>query len=401
MTELKDKLKQLVQQAREEGLSDEEIKGYLTLTKTATGDHKDIMDRLLKENDIWMSEITNLKGLNIDEIMDIKESPKEDIGKLSEKSKKLLDKIELLSQKIEQEKSPFKRHVLSFQVKMLIAKIQREIDLQNLKSSYEDKRKSLVVEKEERESGSVDNIAVLNSKIKALQREMNGNEEYDVESPYFMYPKKYVQELGGVENLTTKLKESKKEEAQQAANKIDEMAKKRQELNKLYEELKTEQDNLEYSQDDYEQDKNDLNKEEKALIVRQKFNIFSRIGNFFKSMIDEVKLYREEKNQIKDLKEKQREDASMIDDDFERKMQELKEEHEKAKQELREKQQKEKENRQNQLGKDTAADFRKQMAEMGKTEQDVPTPQEPQKEDINRSSNEPKAPEVEEQGEDR
>lgn len=366
MAELKDKVKQLVKQAREEGLSDEEIKGYLTFTKTATGEHKDIMDRLLKENDIWMSEVTTLDRTTIDEIMDVEEKAEENNEQLSEKSKKLLEKIELLSQKIEEEKSPLKRHILSFQVKMLIAKIQREIDLQNLKASYDDKREYLTVKKEERESGSVDNIAILNSKIKALQREMSGNEEYDVESPYFIYPKKYVQELGGVENLTKKLKESQKEESQQTANRIEDIAKKRQELDKLYEELRTEQENLEYSQEDYNKDKRDLKREETALALKQKFNIFSRIGNFFRNMVEEVKLYRQEKNQIKELKEKQLEDVSAIDSDFERKMQELKEEHKKAKQELRESHQKEREEQQSQSGKDTAADFRKQMSEMAK-----------------------------------
>lgn len=401
MAELKDKLKLLVQQAREKGLSNEEIKGYLTLTRTATGEHKNIMDTLLKENDIWMSEVINLNGMTIEEIMDVKERPEENIDQLSEKTKKLLEKIELLSQKIEEEKSPVKRHILSFQVKMLIAKIQREIDLQNLKSAYEDKRKFLVIEKEERENGAVDNIAILNSKIKALQREMNGNEEYDAESPYFMYPPKYVQELGGVENLIKKLKESQKGEVQQTAIKIDEMAQKRAELNKLYEELRTEQDNLEYSQEDYEQNKKDLNKEEKALMIRQKFNIFSRIGNFFKTMLEEAKLYRQEKNQIRDLKTKQKEDEKLVNEEFARRMQELKEEYEKEKQGLRESQQKEKEEQQTQSSKDIAADFRKKMAEMGKTESDVPVPQEPQQGDNDRNLEEPIVPTGEQQGEDR
>ena len=285
-----------------------------------------------------------------------------------DKSKKLLEKIELLSQKIEQEKSPLKRHIFAFQVKMLIAKIQREIDIQNLKDSYEEKRASLLTEKEDREGYSLDNIAILNNKIRAKQREMSGNEEYDIESQYFLYPKKYVQEVGGIENLTKKLKESKSIDSQQTAQRIEKMALKRQELNNLYDELKKEQENLEHNQSGYNTDKMTLDREEKSLIIKQKFNIFTRISNFFKNMVEEAKLYREEKKQMKDLRTKQREDESVIDEDFNRKMQELREQHEKAKQQMHDNQKGERESQQSQLGQDTAASFRKQMAEMSKGE---------------------------------
>lgn len=283
-----------------------------------------------------------------------------------DKSKKLLEKIELLSQKIEQEKSPLKRHIFAFRVKMLIAKIQREIDIQNLKDSYEGKRKDLLEGKEKRETSSLDNIAVLTTKIKAMQREINGNEEHDPESPFFMYPKNYVEQSGGIENLINRLKESDKVESQQAAKRIGEIALKRQELNQLYDELRQEQENLEYSQEDYEEDKDDLDVEEKSLVFKQKFNIFSRIGDFFRNLTGQVKEYREEKRQMKDLTTRQKEDEIAIEEEFERRMEELKEEHEKAKQEIRDRHQGERGEQQSQLGQDTAANFRKQMAEMSK-----------------------------------
>lgn len=393
----KENYKKLVEGARAEGISDEDIRGYLTLTKTATGKNKEIFNRLLQENNIWLTDMLQIeeKQVFLDEIMG-KETPNQENNHsktLSEKARTLMEKIDLLSQRIEQEKSPLKRHILAFKVKMLIAKIQREIDLQNLRASYEDKRTALLTDKEDRENSAIDNIAILNSKIKTLQREMSGNEEYDAESPYFMYPKNYVQDSGGVENLTKKLKESKKVESQQAAKRIEEMAIKRQELNQLYEELKQEQESLEYSQGDYEQDMNDLDKEEKSLVIRQRLNIFTRIGDFFKGIVQEAKLYREEKAQIKDLRVKQKEDESVIDEEFNRKMQELREEREKAKQQLRESQRGERENQQNQLGQDTAADFRKQMAEMGKTElNDSITPPEEKTVDTHREEATP-APE--------
>ena len=138
---------------------------------------------------------------------------------LSEKSKKLIEKIENLSQKIEQEKSPLKRHVLSFQVKMILAKIQREIERQNIRAEYDDKRDYILERKNKREDKYADEIADINAEIRKLKRTLRANEEYDSKSKNFLYPDRYVEQLGGVENLTKKLKESKNPSTQQAAKK--------------------------------------------------------------------------------------------------------------------------------------------------------------------------------------
>lgn len=389
--------KNLVEGARTAGISDEDIKGYLSMQKTVKSEHKEIWNQLLRDNDLYMSSILGVSDIEtfLEEIM--KSNDKKGDGYMreenepSEKSKKLMEKIELLSQKIEQEKSPLKRHLLVFQVKMLIAKIQREIDLQNIKSSYDEKRKALLIEKDERETDSVDNIAILNGKIKQLQKEIKGNEEYDVKSSSFMYPKKYVEQLGGVENLAEKLRGSRNQEAQRAAGRIEEIARKREELDRLKEELQEEQENLKYSQSDYKRDKRDLKRQEMGLVVRKKFNIFSRIGEFFRNIAEQVTEYREEKSEMKELKGLQKEDEIKLKEAYEREMQRLKEEYAKSKEDMRDYHEGEREAQQSQVGQNVAANFRRQMAEMGHQE-GTQGPQTVEPEDPTRSSAEPVTP---------
>ena len=101
MAEFKDKLKKVIESAREEGISDEDIRGYLNLTKTALGQDEKTMDRIYKDNDVWKSEIYNQRNMDslLDEIMnskgdnekgEVKNEEKTGETKLSEKSKQLL-----------------------------------------------------------------------------------------------------------------------------------------------------------------------------------------------------------------------------------------------------------------------------------------------------------------------
>lgn len=377
MAEFKDKLKKVIESAREEGISDEDIRGYLNLTKTALGQDEKTMDRIYKDNDVWKSEIYNQRNMDslLDEIMnskgdnekgEVKNEEKTGETKLSEKSKQLLGKIDNLTQRMEKEESPLKKHILAFQVKRLIAKIQREIDLNNIRDSYQAKRDELKKSKEQRELAGVDNIAGLNEQIMQLKREINGNEEYDVQSPYFMYPKKYVEQIGGPEALANKMKSSKKVETQQAAKRIENVAQKRKELQELEDKLAKEQEDLEYSNEDYKADQKGLNREEKSLIIKQKMNIFSRIGEFFNNMIEEAKLYREERKQNKELDAKEDEEEAALDEEYAKKIEELKREQEERRAALREKQDESRSQQNQQQNSDRAAEFRAQVEQMAK-----------------------------------
>ena len=281
-----------------------------------------------------------------------------DVSKLSEKAKKLIEKVDLLTKKIESEKSPLKKHVLAFKVKMIISTIQKEIDLHNIRGHYQLLREILKNDKEKRDEISLDNIAELSSKIKGLERELGANEEYDAESPYFMYPTKFVKESGGIESLISKLKQSKKVESQQAARKIEMMRQKRKELDTLYEALKTEQDMLDYRQDDYKANQKNYSIKEKTLVVAQKINIFARIGIFFKTMTEQAKLYFNQREQNKELLQKQKEDEMAIDEQYKKKMDEIKREYRETKDKHRESRRQEQLAREDIYGKDMAEQLR-------------------------------------------
>ena len=129
-------------------------------------------------------------------------------------------------------------------------------------------------------------------------------------------------------------------------------------------------------------------RQENALILKQKANnIFSGIKMFFVNMIEEVKLYREERKQNKELDAKLKEEENLVDEEYIKMIEELKEQQRKAKESIREEHNQTKVEQQHQQGTDRAAGFRNQMAEMAKTEdtaietttaQDEPTQEQPQ-----------------------
>lgn len=288
---------------------------------------------------------------------------------LTEKSKKLMKKVEILTEKIEQEKNPLKRHFFAFRVKMLIAKIQKEIDLQNMRQSYKLKREQLKANKQESEMENVDKISMTTAEIKQLKKELKGNEEYDYESSKFMYPKEYVEKNGGIEEFAEKLKESKSVETQNAAAKIESMAVKRQQLEELEDDLKTYKDELRDSDKNYDKQVSSLNFKEKSLVVVEKVNIFSKIKLAFSNITGQVREYFEERKENKLLKAEQLKEQEELEEAYNQQIAELKEQLEQAKQELKEKNESERQDRTEEKGKDMAASFREQMSDMTKYSQ--------------------------------
>ena len=65
----------------------------------------------------------------------------------SEKAKKLLKKVANLCKKIKKEKSPLKRQILATKVRSLRTKIDKQIEIEKIKKSYENKRQDLVNQK--------------------------------------------------------------------------------------------------------------------------------------------------------------------------------------------------------------------------------------------------------------
>ena len=285
---------------------------------------------------------------------DIKSEKKE-----QEKAQKLEEKIDKLIGKIEQEKNPLKRHFLSLRVKMITSKIQREIDIQNIREEYADKKDYILKRKEKRDDKYFDKVASLTNEINALKRELMADEEYDIDSDYFVYPDRYIEKAGGLKNFAEKLKESKNPDTRYAGKKIESVERKKKRLDKLYSELNREENKWDKNESEYKRNNRILNRRETSLIVARKLNIFSRIGNFFKNMSEEIKAYREDKAEIKDLKNAQIEDMEILDEEYEKRMQELREEYESQKKILKEEHKAELNEKNEELGRSTAESFRK------------------------------------------
>lgn len=232
------------------------------------------------------------------------EEPEIDISLKSPKAQKLYDKVNKLIEKIEQEKNPLMRHILSFKVKMLVNKIQRELDIQAIRENSANALKELKLDQSDFENETLDNISELSALIESKNRQLRANEEYDYESPYFIYPKKYVEKNGGIKSLTTTLKNSPKPDSQNAAKRIELASRLRKEIDELSDKLKEEQEYLKASSIVYNKEQRKIKGQELALTVAKKANIFSRIGNFFKSFGEQTRIYFEEKRENKAIRAK-------------------------------------------------------------------------------------------------
>ncbi|MCI8273389.1 MAG: hypothetical protein HFJ55_04835 [Clostridia bacterium] len=415
---LEEKLRGVIKTAKEAGIPEEKLRAYLRLDDIVAEEEQETLNEIYRKYDFWASDIFGREDKEefIDRILYEDRKPQEELQPqqeepeqediadeqdgqnreeetyseetlLSEKSQKLVDKVNELTQRIEEEPNRIKRHILSFQVRMLISRLQKEIDLNNIKEYYQQEREAAKRYRDKMQDKGVDNIAAITEKIRLLEKVIYGNEEYDIKSKYFMYPKEYVEDIGGVKNLVDKLKQSDKSANQRAASRIEEVSKKRAELEDLRKELEDNKMMVEDAKEYYKEDMKSINKEEKSLVVRQKMNIFSRIGNFFKNAMDEISQYRQERHEEKELRTSQLRDEAQLNEQYEKDMAELRAKYNDMRANLREYHGKETEQDRNVQNQSKAASFREQMSqvinqeepssvkESEEIEQDIPEPE--------------------------
>ena len=287
--------------------------------------------------------------------------PEFDIKTKPTKSQKLFDKVNKLIEKIEKEKSPFIRHLLSFKVKLLRNRIQREIDLQNIKENSEATLEELKYKKEKFESESIDTISELAALIKSKERQLRANEEYDTESPYFIYPKKYVEQSGGVQALTDKLKQSQNPESQRAAKKIEDANKLRTEIEELSNQLADKQKGLDDSGNIFKKEEEGIKRQELALTVINKVNIFARIGNFFRTFGEQAKEYFAERRENKEIKAQQKKEEAELYEQYAEVKAQLEAQYKEAKAQLHQQYAEDSANRQAQNSRSAAQSFRNSL----------------------------------------
>lgn len=198
------------------------------------------------------------------------------------KSEKLMEKINLLAEKIENEKNPIKRTLYSIKAKMVIAKLDREIEIQNIKEQYNNEIADRVEDTEYTKMDTRSDILGINNRIREIEIQLNIDRAYDPNSRDFMFGQGEVAANGGTQQYAEVLRASGRPEQIQAADKMQEMQALREELNGLKEELEARKYELEVI--DLETDKANMKAERKMNALVLKTNTWTRVTDWFKSI---------------------------------------------------------------------------------------------------------------------
>lgn len=248
------------------------------------------------------------------------EEEQDDKRPKTKKESNLESKIVDLYDKIDKEKSLFKRHINQFKIRGLIAKLQREIDKQNIKEEYAIKRERLAYRRDLKEDNLLEYIAESQKYIKFIEKKLKANEEYDYESKNFMYPKSYTEKIGGIYAITRRLKESDNETARYTAEKIEEMSKVRMILTQEKNKLNAMQEKLENLDKMYNKEENRQIIEEKRLIIANN-NPLKNFKNWISNAVIEIKSFLVDRKEYTALKVKEKAEIKEMEEAY-RKLQE-------------------------------------------------------------------------------
>ncbi len=280
------------------------------------------------------------------------------------KSQKLYNKVNDLVTKIENEPNVIKRTLYSIKAKLVLAKIQRQIDIQDIRDKYDTDRNQNDLDAEIAELDTRDDIIDLTSRINTLQDIININSDYDYESSRFMFGKSDVERKGGIDNYIKRLRQSGRIQQVDAASQMQYVENLKRELRAKQAELADKQGILAGIDKD-RKDKNRASKvEETALVVNKKINIFARISNFFKKIVEGIKEGKTQSQAVKNEKAKgiertegqmeTRKDAlAKLEEEYQKRRAEILEEYDRAEQNFKDGQAREQANK-----------FREELKEM-------------------------------------
>lgn len=301
-----------------------------------SGNMENSLDILLRENSVEVKDGMVILPQEEEFTPDNEEKEEESKElKLSPKAKKLEAKIEELVQKVGKERNLFKRHMLSYRIKKLIARFDREIELIKIKNKYIDARRKLREERNKRDYENEGSIGELTVKIEDIQKTLDENKIYDSASPKFAYPKDYVENNGGTEKLKQQLKNREDGKGAKFVDKMEQVDKVRQELEKAQKELLERQKELDNSNKIYKESSKKLNREEESLTkVHNADTLIMRVKNFFKYFVNEIASYFKEKKESKQSKNEQEEKQQKLEENRNNAEQELTERYKRQEQEI-------------------------------------------------------------------
>lgn len=128
--------------------------------------------------------------------------------KKKEKAQMLYEKVNILAEKIEKEPSATKRALYTIKAKMILAKLQRQIDISKIKEDYSTRRQNNKNEAEEDKSDARSDIIRLKRDINKVEEQIRKNADYDYKSNRFMFGTQEIDSNGGIDNYVNILKGS-------------------------------------------------------------------------------------------------------------------------------------------------------------------------------------------------
>ena len=250
------------------------------------------------------------------------------------KATDLINKCMELAEKIVEEKSRIKRTLYSIKIKMIIAKIEKELDIRDLQEKYsierEDREEELYEEKTDARTESIK----ISRQIKALKKELNANREYDYSSESFLFPKEEVEAEGGIDRYIGILRTSGSVEQEEVADDIQQTLAKRRKLEELEKNLQDRKMQLKNADRKAKWDNRKSKVTETALVTAKKANFFSKIATFFKSIRDNFKDNKNELTEVMDIEKRRREELKSSKVENKNSVKIHKEEFEQAKREI-------------------------------------------------------------------
>lgn len=252
------------------------------------------------------------------------------------KDEKLVEKIEDLCNKIEKEENKLKIGIYKAKLSFLLLKIQKEIDLNEIKEKYEAKIKDVDKQVKEISKDITENKKKAILSKKKCVAELNKLAEYDPESSEFVFQEELDMVAGDVDELIKTLRENNEEDV---ADSIELACYYREEYKECNEELRKNKNKNKEIIDESIKIKKKNKKEYKSHVfkTKKKENIFKQIFLSIKNGWDEYKAqdrfkkeYETRKNKFeREQRKKEKEELEELEKEYKQNLEKFQKEYEK------------------------------------------------------------------------
>ena len=249
---------------------------------------------------------------------------------MANKNEKLMEKVEKLTEKIGGEQNSLKRAIYSVVLESLLGKIQKEIDIRDIKEKYSQEREDRTEEAKNRIKSNTKRKMDLINQRDYYKNQARGLSDFDPDSPKFAFKDELKLMDGDVFKLIDDLRQEGNTEL---ATKIEEAMIARDNHEQAKEELQDlKSEGIKINKQVSRQNAKSSVKET-ALVAAKKVNIFKRAFDSIKKGIKEYRETRKENKEFKkesksikvELQERQNEELENLNREYEQLMLELKE----------------------------------------------------------------------------